>query len=81
MKEQITKLLSVKSLITLILTVLFFCLAIQGALKASDVLTIYTVVISFYFGTQHEKKVQAEEETDTPDAPVTAEEEDATSEG
>lgn len=81
MKEQITKLLSVKSLITLILTVLFFCLAIQGALKASDVLTIYTVVISFYFGTQHEKKVQAEEETDTPDAQVTAEEEDATSEG
>lgn len=80
MKEQITKLLSVKSLITLVLTVLFFCLAIQGALKASDVLTIYTVVISFYFGTQHEKKVQAEEETDTPDAPVTAEE-DATSEG
>ena len=81
MKEQITKLLSVKSLITLILTVLFFCLAIQGALKASDVLTIYTVVISFYFGTQHEKKVQAEEETDTPDAPVTAEEEDNTYEG
>lgn len=80
MKEQITKLLSVKSLITLILTVLFFCLAIQGALKASDVLTIYTVVISFYFGTQHEKKVQAEEETDTPDAPVTAEE-DNTYEG
>lgn len=81
MKEQITKLLSVKSLITLVLTVLFFCLAIQGALKASDVLTIYTVVISFYFGTQHEKKVQAEEETDTPDATGTAEEEDATSEG
>ena len=80
MKEQITKLLSVKSLITLILTVLFFCLAIQGELKASDVLTIYTVVISFYFGTQHEKKVQAEEETDTPDAPVTAEE-DNTYEG
>lgn len=80
MKEQITKLLSVKSLITLILTVLFFCLAIQGALKASDVLTIYTVVISFYFGTQHEKRVQAEEETDTPDALVTAEE-DTTSEG
>lgn len=80
MKEQITKLLSVKSLITLILTVLFFCLAIQGALKASDVLTIYTVVISFYFGTQHEKNVQAEEETDTPDAQVTAEE-DNTYEG
>lgn len=81
MKEQITKLLSVKSLVTLILTVLFFCLAIQGALKASDVLTIYTVVISFYFGTQHEKRVQAEEETDTPDALVTAEEDDNTYEG
>lgn len=81
MKEQITKLLSVKSLVTLILTVLFFCLAIQGALKASDVLTIYTVVISFYFGTQHEKKVQAEEETDTPDTLATAEEEDNTYEG
>ena len=73
MKEQITKLLSVKSLVTLILTVLFFCLAIHGSLKASDVLTIYTVVISFYFGTQHEKAKEAKEETDTP---ATAEEDE-----
>lgn len=63
MKERISKLISVKSIVTLTLTVLFFVLAVRGDLKASDVLTIYTVVIGFYFGTQYDKKTTTEAET------------------
>ena len=57
MKEIINKavkLLTVKSLVTLILTVIFAVLAISGTVS-QDFMTIYAVIISFYFGTQHEK--------------------------
>lgn len=57
MRERIAKLLTVKSIVTIILTVLFFILAIQSKVQSTDVLTVYTVVIAFYFGTQAEKKV------------------------
>ena len=55
MKKQLEKLIDVKSLITLILTVLFFLLAVMGVIDANAVLTIYTTVIAFYFGTQYQK--------------------------
>lgn len=51
----IEKLLSVKSLITLSLTILFIILACKSKIDGQAVLNIYTVVISFYFGTQYEK--------------------------
>ena len=55
MKKQFEKLIDVKSLVTLILTVLFFILAIMKVIDANAVLTIYTTVIAFYFGTQYQK--------------------------
>ena len=55
MKDKIKNLINVKSLVTLILTVLFFILAVMKVIDANAVLTIYTTVIAFYFGTQHEK--------------------------
>ncbi len=55
MKDKLKKLINVKSIVTLILTVLFFILAIMKIIDANAVLTIYTTVIAFYFGTQHEK--------------------------
>lgn len=56
MKERFEKLLSVKSIVTLVLTALFGVLALQGAVSGQEFLTIFTVVIGFYFGTQSEKK-------------------------
>ena len=56
MKERIAKLLNVKSLVTLILTIIFSTLAIRGAITGSEFLTVFTTVIAFYFGVQHEKK-------------------------
>lgn len=56
MKEKVTKLLNVKSLVTLALTAMFSVLALRGTVSGSEFMTVFTVVISFYFGTQHEKR-------------------------
>jgi hypothetical protein len=52
MKDKIAKLINVKSIITLILTIVFSYLAITKAISGTEFLTIFTVIISFYFGTQ-----------------------------
>ena len=56
--HKIIKLLSVKSLVTLALTVVFAVLAVAGKVS-QDFMTIYAVIISFYFGTQHERSGEA----------------------
>lgn len=55
MREQMKKLINVKSIVTLILTSVFAYLSIKGLIKSNEFLTIFTVIISFYFGTQFEK--------------------------
>lgn len=65
MKERISKLLAVKSIVTLILTVVFAYLSVMGKVTADQFLTVFTVVVSFYFGTQAErKKAENKELTD-----------------
>ena len=58
MKELIIKraanLLSVKSITTLVLTVVFAYMAVSGKIS-QDFMTVYAVVIAFYFGTQSQK--------------------------
>ena len=51
----LTKLLSVKSIHTILLTFVFSFLSINGTINADQFITIFTVIISFYFGTQYEK--------------------------
>ena len=53
--ERISKLFSIKSLVTLGLTYLFICLATKGNIP-QEVMTIYSVIIGFYFGTQATKE-------------------------
>lgn len=55
MKEQFTKLIKVKSIITILLTITFCYLTVVGKLS-TEFLTIYTTVIAFYFGTQKIKE-------------------------
>ncbi len=55
MKEKLLKLIDVKSIMTLLLTVVFCFLAITGGISGRDFLTVFTVVVSFYFGTQYQK--------------------------
>lgn len=56
MKEKITKLVNVKSMVTIILCGVFAYLSVIGNITSEQFLTIFTVVISFYFGTQSVKK-------------------------
>lgn len=55
MKEKLKKLIDVKSLITLTLTAVFAALAVKGELSPEQFLTVFTTVIAFYFGVQHQK--------------------------
>ena len=43
--------MSVKSIVTIVLTAVFAYLSIIGKID-QDFLTVYTVVIAFYYGTQ-----------------------------
>lgn len=56
MKERLGKLLTVKSIVTIALTVVFCILAVRGTLTGQDFLTVFTTVVAFYFGTQAERK-------------------------
>ena len=68
MNEKIIKrlgnLLSVKSIVTLVLTGVFAYMAIVGKIS-QDFMTIYAVIIAFYFGTQSQKTQDAIDGTGT----------------
>lgn len=55
LRKRLANLLTVKSLVTIILTGVFAYLSIIGKV-GQDFLTIYAVIIAFYFGTQNAKK-------------------------
>lgn len=52
LKKRLANLLTVKSLVTIVLTAIFSVLALRGTITGSEFLTIFTTVIAFYFGTQ-----------------------------
>nr|DAJ45487.1 MAG TPA: hypothetical protein [Caudoviricetes sp.] len=54
--KQIAKLIDVKSILTLVLTVVFAVLSVRGVISSSEFLSVFTLIIGFYFGVQHEKK-------------------------
>ena len=56
MKERLDKLLTVKSIVTILLSAVFATLALRGTISGQEFLTVFTVVVSFYFGTQAERK-------------------------
>ena len=58
-KKRLGNLLAVKSLVTITLTVVFAVLALRESISGSEFLTIFTVVIGFYFGTQRVNEDQA----------------------
>lgn len=56
--RRLGNLLSVKSLVTLMLTAVFAVMALRSAIS-QDFMTVYAVVIAFYFGTQSQKVQEA----------------------
>lgn len=65
LKKALTSLLKVKSIVTIILTVVFAYLSIVGIIDGQQFLTVFSMVMAFYFGTQHEKKTKEAEATET----------------
>ena len=56
LKKRLSNLLTVKSIVTVVLTAVFSVLALRGTSSGTEFLTIFTVVIGFYFGTQRAKE-------------------------
>lgn len=53
--NKIAKLIDVKSIMTLTLTIIFSILAMNEKITGQEFLTIFTVIVGFYFGTQTTK--------------------------
>lgn len=49
---RISNLITIKSIVTIILTVVFAILSYNGTISSEVFNSIYTLVIGFYFGTQ-----------------------------
>lgn len=62
MKERLQKLLTVKSIVTIALTIVFCVLSLRGVLDPQHFLSIFATVIAFYFGTQSSKEKTTKEE-------------------
>ena len=55
--KNIANLIKVKTLVTMVVIVVFAVLALRGDITPDNVMIIVSSVVAFYFGTQHEKKV------------------------
>lgn len=62
MKNKLAKLVDVKSIITLVLAFVFCYLSVTGAVSSQYFMTIFTMIISFYFGIQSTKGSPTQEE-------------------
>lgn len=56
MLKNLADLLKVKTIVTLVVITIFAFLAVEGKIAADNVMLIVTMVVSFYFGTQMERK-------------------------
>lgn len=56
MKERLAKLIDVKSIMTLLVTLTFCYKAVFGDIDVQQFMTIFSVIVAFYFGTQANKK-------------------------
>lgn len=58
--KNLANLLKVKTIVTLVVMVVFAVLTLNGSITADNAMIIISMVVSFYFGTQHEKKKDGE---------------------
>ena len=56
MGKKLAKLIDIKSIVTIVLLGVFSYLSIVGKITPDQFLPIWTMVVSFYFGTQVGKK-------------------------
>jgi hypothetical protein len=53
--KNLANLLKVKTIVTLVVMAVFAVLALDGSISADNAMIVISMVVSFYFGTQHEK--------------------------
>ena len=61
LKDRLAKLIDVKTIVTLTLTGVFSYLSVTGQITADNFMTVFTVIISFFFGVQIEKNSNRKE--------------------
>lgn len=54
--KNLANLLKVKTLVTLVVILVFAILSLRGDISSDNAMIIISMVVSFYFGTQHERK-------------------------
>jgi uncharacterized protein (DUF486 family) len=59
--KNFANLIKVKTIVTLVVIAVFAVLALRGDISPENSMTVVSMVIAFYFGTQHEKKVNGGE--------------------
>ena len=64
--NNFANLVKVKTIVTLVVITVFAVLALRGDIQPDNVMIIISMVVSFYFGTQHEKKTATVENPETP---------------
>ena len=57
--QNLASLIKVKTLVTIVVIAVFAVLALRGDISPDNSMIIISMVVSFYFGTQHEKKADA----------------------
>ena len=55
LQKRLSNLLTIKSMVTLILTVVFACLTCGGRVSAGEFLTVYAGISGYYLGTKRER--------------------------
>ena len=54
--KNLAALIKVKTIVTIAILIVFVVLSLNGTLQADSIMNIVIMVVSFYFGTQTEKK-------------------------
>ena len=57
--KRLSTLLGIKNLVTVILTLVFAYLSVNNMISSNEFLTVFTVVIAFYFGTESDKQTKS----------------------
>ena len=55
MLNKLAKLIDVKSIITILITIAFVVMSFDGRIDSQNFMTIFSVIVAFYFGTQAKK--------------------------
>ena len=76
--KNLAALLKVKTIVTLVVIAVFATLALNGRIGADNAMIIISMVVSFYFGTQHQKVTPATVPTTVYTNPVAVIPEQAT---